>query len=303
MTEDSRDLAGMRLFVRVAESGSLSKTAQMLQTTQPVISRRIAAVESAWGGQLFHRTGRGVMLTEMGERALPKARELLEQADLLAAQISGTTSSPGGVVRIATLSSIAALIVPPFLEGLRQRPSDVRVEIVEGNSGQIEEWHAEGRFDISIFYRYGRPQQLETPLATVDSCLVGRADDPLLDAPTISFKRLDGLSFALPPRPNTTRNILDVVSSRQGVDIKVVIEPASIHLQTLVAGQKGHYTILPRFEVEQAIQEGRLKAVRIVDPPLVRIIVASQALHRPLSAAAREMFGFIQAVVREALPK
>lgn len=303
MSEDHRDLAGLRLFVRIAESGSLSKTAQMLQTTQPVISRQIAAVESAWGGRLFHRTGRGVMLTELGERALPRARELLEQADLLAAQILGKVASPGGVVRIAALPSVASIIVPPLLENIRHRKSDVRVEIAEGDTGQIEEWHTEGRFDHSIFYRYGRPQGLEIALATVESCLVGRADDPFLNARTIPFRQLDALPLALPPRPNSTRNILDLVSSRQGVNINVVIEPASLYLQALVAEQRGHYTILPLFEVAQAVDSGRLRAVPISDPPLVRIIVASQALHRPLGAVAREIFTFIQGVVRKSIPK
>lgn len=303
MPDDNRDLEGLRLFVRVTETGSLSKAAQMLRTTQPVISRRMAAVEAAWGGQLFHRTGRGVMLTDMGERALPKARELLEQADLLAAQISRTKAMPSGVVRIASLPSVASLIVPPLLENIRRRQSDVRLEIAEGDSGQIEEWHAEGRFDLSIFNRYGRPQQLERPLASVDSCLVGRADDPLLDAPVITFKSLDGLSLALPPRPNSFRNILDLVCSRQGVNFNVVIEPTSLSLQTLVAEQKDYYTILPPFAVEQAIRSGRLKAVKIVDPELVRIIVVGPALNRPISAAAREMLAFIQTVMREAFPK
>lgn len=303
MPDDTRDLEGLRLFVRVAETGSLSKTAQMLQSTQPVISRRIAAVEIAWGGQLFHRTGRGVILTELGERALPKARELLEQADLLAAQISNTRSAPSGVVRIATLPSVAPLILPPLLENIRRRSSDLCVEIVEGHTGQIEEWHAEGRFDLSIFYRYGRPQQLETPLAAVDSHLVGRADDPLLDAPQIAFKDLDGLPLALPPRPNSTRNILDLVSSRQGVNIRVVIEPTSVPLQTLVAEQKNHYTILPLFAVQQAVESGKLKAVKIVDPPLVRIIVISQTPNRPVNLATRETLTFIKSVMRQAIPK
>jgi hypothetical protein len=50
-TDNARDLVGLRLFVRVAESGSFSKAAQALDTTQPMISRRIAAVEKAWGGR------------------------------------------------------------------------------------------------------------------------------------------------------------------------------------------------------------------------------------------------------------
>jgi LysR family nitrogen assimilation transcriptional regulator len=69
--EGIMDLAGLRLFVQVAEAGSLSRAATGLETTQPAISRRIAAFEQAWGGRLFHRTGRGVMLTDLGERVLP----------------------------------------------------------------------------------------------------------------------------------------------------------------------------------------------------------------------------------------
>jgi hypothetical protein len=92
------------------------------------------------------------------------------------------------------------------------------------------------------------------------------------------------------------------VFRRLGIDFKVAIEVASLPLLALVAEQQGHYTTLPRFTVAGAVESGRLKAVQIVDPELLSIIAVGQPLHRPLSAAAGEIFTFIRGVLREEIP-
>ena len=56
-----------RLFLEVAESGSLSRVAAERQTVQSHISRQVSNLEKACGGPLFRRTGSGVVLTEFGE--------------------------------------------------------------------------------------------------------------------------------------------------------------------------------------------------------------------------------------------
>lgn len=302
LPEDNRDLSGLRLFVQIAESGSLSKAAQELETSQPVISRRLAAVEKAWGGRLLHRTGRGVTLTEAGERALPKIQELLEAADMLADQIAKTKNLLSGVVRIAALPSIAYLILPKLLRHIRENQLDIRIEIMEGPNSQIERWHAEGRTDLSILYRYGSLRHNEVALATARACLVGCADDPLLDAKSIAFKQLHGLRLAMPPRPSMTRNTLDLASRRLGIDINVVIEPSSLTLLMLVAQQAGHYTILPRFAVVEQIESGRLKAAQISNPEVVTTIACTQPLGRSPSAATLEIFAFIRGAISEGIP-
>ncbi|MFZ0836678.1 MAG: LysR family transcriptional regulator, partial [Xanthobacteraceae bacterium] len=60
------DYPTWKLFTDAAELGSLSKVAVAYGTTQPHISRRIIELERECGGRLFQRTGRGVVLTELG---------------------------------------------------------------------------------------------------------------------------------------------------------------------------------------------------------------------------------------------
>ena len=62
------DYAAWKLFVDAAELGSLSKVAVAYGTSQPHISRQIGELEQECGGRLFQRTGRGVVLTEFGQR-------------------------------------------------------------------------------------------------------------------------------------------------------------------------------------------------------------------------------------------
>src|ERR1700730_8900155 len=62
------DYAAWKLFTEAAELGSLSKVAVAYGTSQPHISRQISELEHECGGRLFQRTGRGVLLTELGQR-------------------------------------------------------------------------------------------------------------------------------------------------------------------------------------------------------------------------------------------
>ena len=110
------DLERLRLFVRVAELGSLTKAASALNMVQPVISRRIVGLERTVGGQLFQRTGRGVVLSPLGRMLLPRARDLLQEADELLEDARAANNEPAGEVRVGLLKSLAVPLVANLLQ-------------------------------------------------------------------------------------------------------------------------------------------------------------------------------------------
>ena len=59
-------VAGLRLFIRVVETGSFSKASVDLGITQPTATKHVAALEARLGARLFHRSTRGVTPTEVG---------------------------------------------------------------------------------------------------------------------------------------------------------------------------------------------------------------------------------------------
>ena len=79
------DIRQLKTFVEVAANGSYARTAAIVGIAQSALSRQMSALERGIGGRLFHRTGRGVVLTELGERMLPRARALVARCRRLGA--------------------------------------------------------------------------------------------------------------------------------------------------------------------------------------------------------------------------
>lgn len=120
---------GIRLFIRIVESGSFSKAAGDLGITQPTATKHIAELEQRLGARLFHRSTRGVTATEVGAlyyaKCLVIAREL-EEADNLAALLQ---SRLRGSLRVS--SSVAfgrRVLVPQVLGFMRQHP-EIQVDL------------------------------------------------------------------------------------------------------------------------------------------------------------------------------
>ena len=83
-----------KLFIDAAELGSLSKVALAYGTSQPHISRQISELEQECGGRLFQRTGRGVVLTELGHRVAPKVRAWMANTEQLANDVRTSVECP-----------------------------------------------------------------------------------------------------------------------------------------------------------------------------------------------------------------
>src|SRR5262245_60445739 len=103
-------LPSLRAFASVAEHGSLTRSAAALGVAQSMLSRQISALEADAGARLFHRTGRGVVLTELGARLLPRAKAMLEDAEALLSDLRDELTSPVGTVDLAVVPAARPLV-------------------------------------------------------------------------------------------------------------------------------------------------------------------------------------------------
>ncbi len=120
----------VQLFLAVAESGSLSAAARVLQVTQPTVSRRLAELEAQLGEPLFARTADGASLTPFGERMVAPARRMAEFAGEVERAASGAESAPKGVVRVTAPPGVAYLFLAPFAAAMREELPEIRLEVV-----------------------------------------------------------------------------------------------------------------------------------------------------------------------------
>ena len=119
----------MRLFIRVAETGSFSRAGRELGHAQPTVSRMVSALEARLGVKLLARTTRRVSLTEAGGVLLERARAVLadlEDAEAAVRGLAGLT----GVLRVATPVTFGAREIVPVLGAFATAHPRLRVELL-----------------------------------------------------------------------------------------------------------------------------------------------------------------------------
>ena len=128
-------LAALRLFVRVARTGSFSRAARELAIAQPTASRTIAALEKEVGAALFTRSTRALTLTEAGARYLERVEPLLDSLAEAEQEARGT-GELRGVLRVGLSSSLAVRAVIPALPRFTERHHALRVELLVDDKRQ-----------------------------------------------------------------------------------------------------------------------------------------------------------------------
>lgn len=120
----------VRLFLAVADHGSLTEAARHLRVGQPTVSRRLAELEERLGYHLFDRSVEGATLTSRGERWLTPARHMAEWAGELVNTAEHADATPSGVVRITAPPGVAFDFVAPFARLVRDRYPKVEVQVL-----------------------------------------------------------------------------------------------------------------------------------------------------------------------------
>lgn len=144
------DTAGLLAFVAVADTQSFSQAAQRLFLTQSAVSKRIALLESQLECRLFDRIGRQVILTESGNRLLPRAREILHAIEDAEQMIKDSDGEVNGRLTLAASHHISLHRMPPVLKAFIQRYPDVELDLRFAASEVAYEGVLKGDFELAL---------------------------------------------------------------------------------------------------------------------------------------------------------
>lgn len=120
----------LRLFLAVAEAGSVSGAARSLRIGQPTVSRRLAALEYTMGASLFRRSIDGASLTSAGERLLGPARKMAEWAGEVGRAAAKVDQVASGLVRVTASPFISFDFLAPMAGWLSRKHPALRLEVM-----------------------------------------------------------------------------------------------------------------------------------------------------------------------------
>ncbi|MBV8187523.1 MAG: LysR family transcriptional regulator [Alphaproteobacteria bacterium] len=146
------NLAFVRYFLAVVDSGSFTTAAERCHVTQPTLSAGIARLEHEMGAKLFDR-GRRAALSSAGHRLLPHARTMLDTWQ--AARAESRSSRRPRMLRVAIGSTVPTAAAMPWMASAQRRAGielgGVELEIAEGTAEAVAERWRRGRCDMALF--------------------------------------------------------------------------------------------------------------------------------------------------------
>lgn len=282
-------LAQLHMVKQILETGSLSKTALRLNWAQSVVSRQLAAFENECGGRIFYRNGRGVVLTELGERILPLVDIIINAADEMAQCGAELRNELVGEVKVAIGPQIASLLSAPLFARLKKQHPNIRLSVWEAYSGMKTDLK-EGRTDVAVFmHSFFHGDEDDQVIGEIDTHLIGLPDSPATSSESIDFSDIEKLPLILPSAPNAWRRAIDQFAAKVNVRLNVAAEAnASSPTAALVHAGVG-YLIAPMMLGAAAekmgwvgadVQAGRLRSTRIIAPGLTSKLVVSRGVSR-----------------------
>ena len=164
----SPDWDHLRVFVGVAEHGSLSAAGRELNISQPTVGRHIQSLEDSLGVRLFQRTVRGLDLTDTGRDLLEHGREMAAAADRLALAAAGREAAVSGTVRVTASAFVATLTLPEIIADLRLAHPEIEIELVASDA---TENLLQREADIAV--RMYRPRQVDVITRKVSELSLG----------------------------------------------------------------------------------------------------------------------------------
>ncbi len=121
----------LRYFIAAAEDLSISAAAKRLHVTQPALSRQIGVLEAELGVALFDRIRKRIYLTEAGRFFLPKARQIVCDAETSAQQLREQYGKARRTLRLGFLAPFLDDLVVPAVREFRQRHPKAQVSLFE----------------------------------------------------------------------------------------------------------------------------------------------------------------------------
>lgn len=294
------DLKQLEYFVRVAELGSFTRAAGVLDVAQPALSRQVRLLEVELRQNLLLRNGRGVTTTEAGKVLLEHGRGILHQVERAREDLGRVGGTLAGRVAVGLPPTIAKVMAVELTREFRRRLPNAALSIIEGLSISMQERLLAGRLDIALLYNPASSPEVDSiPLREEELLLIAAKPGPKASKAAtspIALAEVAALPLVIPSRPNAIRMLVETTMAGIGCRPTIALEIDGVAaILDLVSDGAGN-AILPSYAVSTSPRPDAYVTRRIVKPRLRSKLEIATSSRRATTLTQQAMLTLIQDV-------
>lgn len=248
------NLRDLRYLVALAEHKHFGRAADSVFVSQPTLSTQIMKLEEELGVSLVERTPRKVLLTEVGQEIVKRAREVLTEIEQIREIARRTLDPESGSLRLGIFPTLGPYLLPHVVPRIRERYPRLELLLVEEKTEEILRQLREGRLDAAVLALPVHDAHLHVErLFDEPFVLAVPTDHPLAKRSSISLNQLEDQSLLLLEEGHCLREQALEVCQLAGAAEKGGFRATSLEtLRQMVAADVG-ITLLPMLAVKPPI--------------------------------------------------
>jgi len=297
---DPMEIDQVETFLAVGTFGGFRRAAEALRLTQPAVSARIKALETALGVPLFERGRGGLRLSPAGRALRPHAEQLLHAVARARQAVHQLQPAAGGALQIAAALSICTYLLPAVLTRFQSARPHVMVTVRSGHSKEVLEMVLGGEAEIGLARSLHHPGVETMSLRDDPLVLVQHRAHRLVAGRRARLEEVADRPLVFFDRGSSDWTLTHGLFRRAGLVPNVVLEVETIETAKRMVERGLGLAFLPHLAVAHEVREGALVQVEIPDAePLSRSLDLVHPRHRPLTPEALAFLEALRAGVRE----
>lgn len=286
-------LKQLKLLRAIAEHKTITRAAQEANLSQPAVSLQMKQLEEEVGEPIWEKDGRRFHMTHAGEVLLEAAEDVLSRLDQLREEVESSRGQVTGLLDIAVVTS-AKYFLPGFIGEFMRLYPKVKPRLTVTNRASVLEAMKENRHDLYILGQI--PEQIEVEaMPFLDNILevMAPAGHELCDVEAVPLKRIAEENFLVREAGSGTRNAVERLFARKGIEINPFMELGSTGaIKNAVIAGLG-IAVLSRHALDFELDAGAACLLDVEEFPIHRRWYAAYPAGRHLPIAARTFFDFL----------
>jgi DNA-binding transcriptional LysR family regulator len=268
------DSGQLDAFIRVARSGRLGPVAAELFITQPALTARLQKLEREVGGPLFTRSRRGMRLTPAGRAFLPYAERTLETINEGSRMVGDVTAAGAGALTIGAPPAISTYLLPGLLRRLESQLPGIGLSVRSAHSDEVLDLVLRDEVQIALIRELFHPEVVTERVFEDALVLVCARDHHLAQRGSVTFEQVAAERLILFDRRSSFHDIALTIFTRARLQPAATLETDNSEAAARMVREGLGVAVLPRTAVAEALADGALVELHLLDAPALKRPVA-----------------------------